>query len=280
MRYRFIFGAHHRCKARKVLFALTISVVVASMLGPPVLAAAISEGYHAKTEVVAGTLVSLGEAKDDVQPASLDNSEKLLGVVVSGETSTLAVSHKKDNIQVATGGTAVALVTDVNGPIRRGDQIAPSPIAGVGMKATDPGKIMGTAQADFDGTRAIKLAELTNKSGNKQTVAVGAVPVSIQVAPFNTPVKTAVPTFLQQFADTVAGKPVALIKLLIVGSVVVGAILLVTVLLFSAVRGAIISIGRNPLAQKSIYRGMLQVMVTSVVIMGIAVTGAYAILTY
>lgn len=256
---------------------LALGVVLTARV--PAFAAAISQGYRSSESLVGGTLVAVNASNNQVTASDATNSDGLLGVVVSGQDSVLTIKKASDTLQVATSGTSEVYVSDANGPIVAGDHIAPSPIKGVGMKASANGRVLGIAQADFDGTKAIKTTSLTTKNGRKQVVAVGAVPVAIQVGQY-TAAANAVPSFLQQFANAAAGKQVPLGRLVLVGVVMMASIILVTIILFSAVRGAIVSLGRNPLAQSSIYRGMFQAMGVSVVIMGIAVTGAYAILSY
>jgi hypothetical protein len=51
------------------------------------------------------------------------------------------------------------------------------------------------------------------------------------------------------------------------------------VLLFSAVRNTMISIGRNPLARNSIYRSLWQVIAASLVMFMAAMGSAYLVLT-
>jgi hypothetical protein len=223
-------------------------------------------------------LVAINPGTNQVTAASSNNSNGLLGVVVGSNAATLAVTNTTNEIQVATTGTANLFVNNLNGPINVGDQIAPSPIEGVGMKATVTGKVVGVAQQAFDGKSPIKTVAVKAKSGGSQTATVGVIPVVVQVVYYTVPVKTAVPAFLQQFADTVAGKPVALIRLVIGGLILMAALGVAATLLFSAIRGSIIAIGRNPLARSSIYGVMFQAASVSAVILVVAVTMVYMVL--
>jgi hypothetical protein len=76
----------------------------------------------------------------------------------------------------------------------------------------------------------------------------------------------------------VAGKPVdptrvyvALI-VLVAGSLVAGGIL------YSGVRGGLISIGRNPMAKKYIVSGMIRVVVSGLIVFILSVFGVYLLL--
>lgn len=259
-----------------VVFGL-VAIMVA--FSPSVMSAAISQGYRADGPLEAGTLVSIQPSTNAVAAADITNSDGLLGVVVQDNSATLAINSKGDSLQVATNGSAQVFVTDIEGPIKRGDQIAPSPIKGVGMKATQNGKVLGVVQGDFDGSKSLKTTTLTTKNGQRVEAHIGTVPVAVQVTYYTVENKSVVPSFLQQFANSVAGKDVSLARLVIIGVILLAAMMLVTILLFSAVRGAIVSLGRNPLAKSSIYRGMSQVLAVSVVILGIALTSVYVILS-
>ena len=250
------------------------------LFGAPVLAA-ISQGYTAKEKLSPGALVSIESSKNSVTAADTTNSNGLLGVVVDDGKSVLEINSRQELVQVATSGSASLFVSDLNGEIKAGDQIAPSPIKGVGMKASENGKVVGVAQGEFkSGSKSLESTTVTTKEGEKKTARIGSIPVNVQVVYYTVPPKTAVPTFLQQFADSVAGKPVPAAKLILVAAILFVALSVVALLLFSAVRGALISIGRNPLAQKSIYKGMFQVISASLVIMVVAVAGSYLVLNY
>ncbi|MDQ3065349.1 MAG: hypothetical protein M3Q36_03720, partial [bacterium] len=49
-------------------------------------------------------------------------------------------------------------------------------------------------------------------------------------------------------------------------------------ILISGIRSSMISIGRNPLSKKSILRGLLQVIITSLIILIISVSAVYLLL--
>jgi RNase P/RNase MRP subunit p29 len=249
-------------------------------LNPSAMSAAISQGYQAPAVLPAGTLVSIDSDTNKVAAASTNNSNGLLGVVVGANAATLAITNASNELQVATTGTANLFISNLNGPVGVGDQIAPSAIEGVGMKASADGKVVGTAQKAFNGKQPLKTITIKTVSGGTKTVAIGVIPVVVQVIYYTVPVKAAVPFFLQQFADSVAGKPVAVARLALVGIILIAALLIVAILLFSAVRGSIVSIGRNPLARRSIYRSLFQATAASMAILAVAVGGAYVVLLY
>lgn len=256
----------------------TLMLMVA--ITPGVVAAAISQGYRSNEPLTAGTLVSSDKNDQSglVIPANIDNADNLMGVVVSEQDATLSVTNPSDSLQVATNGSTQALVTDIGGEIKAGDSITASPVSGIGMKANDNVKIVGVAQADakFNG----KTTKVKNKTGGEETINVGTVPVIIQVS-FYVPEtkKSPVPEALQLFVDSIAGKQVALERLVASAAIVLAAVITIAILLYSAIHNSMISIGRNPLAQGSIYRGLWQVIITSLIIFIVALASAYFVLT-
>jgi hypothetical protein len=56
------------------------------------------------------------------------------------------------------------------------------------------------------------------------------------------------------------------------------ALISITVLLYGAVRNSIIAIGRNPLSRSSVLKGLLQVGLISVIILGAAGGAMYLVI--
>src|SRR6185312_11299396 len=110
----------------------------------------ISQGYKPDGQLAPGAMVSLKAEQDTVTAADTSNTNQLFGVVVGTNSTPLAVNNVATAVQVATNGEAQVFVSDLNGPIKSGDQIAPSAIRGVGQKVSASGKIIGIAQRDFD----------------------------------------------------------------------------------------------------------------------------------
>jgi hypothetical protein len=255
-------------------------VCVFIMAAPAALSAAIAQGYLTSGDVPPGTLVEIqGDKSDTVIAADADHRDSLLGVAVVTNDATLALNATNGRTQVASSGSVSAFVSDINGPIKAGDKITASPLSGVGMKATDAGKIVGEAAADFD-TSTAQTVSAKLKSGKSQSVHVGSIPLVIQVI-YYVPAasKGIVPVFLQQISNAIAGHEVSTLRILISVGIVLLGIVTVAIILFSAVRNSMISIGRNPLAQSDIYRSLLQVLLASTGILAVTVGISYLILS-
>lgn len=269
---------HNRAIGRYLACGLAVLTIVIA-LAPAVTAAAISQGYRADTTLDAGTLVSIQEGeKGKAVPADTTNSSGLLGIVIGNNEASLAVSSPGDLFQVATSGQAEMFVSDLNGEIKPGDVVAPSPIKGVGMRATEAGKVVGVAQGEAK--YGSKTVDVKSSDGTTKTAKLGSAIITLQVSYYVPPVqKTYVPQFLQLFANQIAGKQVSLLRIVLSAIIVFAALVAAGVLLFTAVRSTMVSIGRNPLARSSIYRGLWQVVIASLIIVVLSMGAAYLVLT-
>ncbi len=267
---------------RQVWGRIYSGLVVAVMCLVPwhAMAAAISHGYQGDSNLVAGSLVA--QSKDDknrVVAANNERSDSLIGVVVSEHSSALEIANAKDEIQVASSGKTIALVSDLSGPIKAGDLIAASPIEGVGMKAVTEGKCIGVAQADAS-EKGTKTTTITSKDGSKRTVQISLIPVVLEVAYFVPPTENIpYPQFMQKIADTLAGKPVSIIRVIIASGLLLVALGLVGFIIFSGIRSGLTAVGRNPLAKDHILRALVRILATGLVILLVAGGASYLVIS-
>lgn len=216
----------------------------------------ISQGYQVEASVPVGSLVSLTtDTSDTVEAATIDNSSRLLGVVVTGGSSMLSLGSGADSeVQVATGGSARVLVSDINGEVKQGDQITASPITGVGMRATGNTKVVGVAQASMT-----KTAEEEIDHDGKRTVSLGNVPVVVNVSyHYENPEKTIIPAAIQNVANAMAGRQVEPLPIIVSAALFIIMLIVVMSIVFAMIRSSIISVGRNPLAQSAVWRNVIQ----------------------
>lgn len=241
----------------------------------------ISQGYYTQDKLSLGSIVSLKkDTSDQVTASTNQTSDGMLGIVINNGNSLLTLTSGKGNqIQVATSGTAQVLVSDINGSISEGDHITASPIAGVGMKATDNSKIIGIAQAGLSDGQSSEVS-YTNKSGQKNSVKIGQVPVIINVSFFyKQPNKTLIPAAIQNVANAFAGKNVSTLPILISLGIFVITLIVVVSIVYSMIHSSIISVGRNPMSQTAIYRGIVQLSTLVVAIIGACLVSIYMVLT-
>lgn len=266
-----------------VVFAIALSVLSINSATVLAIRSSASEGYTAKGDVRNGSLVSLFAGQSQaVEMSSPDNRHALVGVAIKPEQSLVAITDGANRVQVVTNGLATAQVSTANGAINAGDYLSISPISGVAMKATSPGKVIGVAQQDFDvnpgaGKDAV---ELTDDQGAKRSVLVGTLVVKVEVADWapagqpNSPMLNNLRTFL----GNAVGKPVSNIQALLAVGVILVAALAAGTIMYSAVSSSIKSIGRNPLSKGIIRRSLFLMLGLSAIVIVGAASAVYLIL--
>ena len=245
----------------------------------PVYAAALSQGYKASQTIAVGALVGLDPSSTDtVQASNTDLVGELFGVVTSSNSSLLAVTGTGTTVQVVTSGTTTALVSNINGDIKKGDAITASPINGVGMKATAAGRIIGLAQDDFSASSSGATSETINtKSGQKQT-SIGGIAVAVSLGEY-TPknANSVIPQSVQNLASFLAGRQVSTVRIITAVVLLLIGIVFVVIILNSAVRSSMESIGRNPLAKSAVSSGLFKVLVLTLTILLVTLASVYLV---
>jgi hypothetical protein len=242
--------------------------------------AAISQGFQTnEPDISPGAVVSLEvENQGRVQLANTSRVDKLVGVV--GDRPLIALSNSTSETQVVTSGITQALVSNINGEVKAGDKITASPINGVGMKATTSTQVVGTSQEDF-GNIQTKEFSITDRDGKSQVVRSGLLPIQVNVTYYIPPEDkqaSFLPPFLRQIANSIAGKEVPVLRVLVSLLVLLLGFVSTGVILYSSVQSSIISIGRNPLSEGAIHKSLLQVGGTSIGILLVMVITIYLIL--
>lgn len=243
-------------------------------------ASSISQGFQTTdTNIVEGALVSLKPGTPNaVELSSSTRVDQLIGIV--GDRPLIELSNGENSVQVVTSGVTLALVSDINGEVKTGDKITASPIEGVGMKATQSGIIAGTAQADL-GSVDTSGRTVTDKSGAKQAVKIGLIPLQVDTVFFAgaSTGSTFVPSAIQDLANSIAGREVSAVRVMVAALLLILLLVSVVVLLYSSVKSSIISIGRNPLSENAVHKSLFQVGLTIVGLLAFTVILVYLILT-
>jgi hypothetical protein len=250
------------------LFLLPMQVIAAG---------AISDGFQSSVSNIApGTVLSLDPALGLAKPANISDTTDLLGI--AGGKSLLELSNNRKDIQVVVSGLTQALVSNINGPINTGDQITASPLTGIGMKATNSTEVVGTAQASLTSVSTV-TQKVTERNGKTDTVKVGLVPLDVNVSYYSAPQNASfLPPFLQSLANSVTGQRVSPLRVLVSSLTLLLGFLTVGVMLYSSIRSSITAIGRNPLAQSSLRKGLIDILVTAVGVLAIMLVAIYTIL--
>ncbi len=270
-------------------FALAIGIAITSIFSVSAAeqGAGVSvQSYSADKPIDNGAIVQLADSENNkVKLAVQSQLQNMFGVAVDRNTLpvTLTSDGIKNEVFVAVSGTYNVLVSDQAGAIAVGDYVTLSSINGVAMKAgTKEKTVFGRAAKAFDGA-GVTLAtkELEDTANNKKmTVKLGSIPVSIDIKknPNDESTKTQLPEFLERIGKAIAQKEVSPIRMYI--SLAITAVSLITAIavLYAGVRNAIISIGRNPMSKKSIFRALLEVILTSILVLVIGLSAVYLLL--
>ena len=249
-------------------FAVLLTLAILSPVPALALSTYIAESYTSEEALFMSLIVSLKEnASDSVVVINTGNVDTMIGVVIDRSDASISVSNGKDKqVQVAKNGTLQVLVSDINGTVEQGDYVTGSPINGVGMRATGSTKVIGIAQNSLTNGVAQKIK---GSDGVEQNVKVGTVTILVSVSGYIEKSENSfIPRPVQEIANTLAGRTVSALPILLSLGVFLVTLIVVTIIIYSMVRNGIISVGRNPLSSSAIYRNVIQL---SVLVLGILV---------
>lgn len=245
-----------------------------------------SQGYASDTVLQIGTIVQLDD-KDatKVMPATQADFGHMYGVTVDPHLLAVTVSNAalKNEVYVATSGTFNVLVSDQNGPINIGDYVTVSAVDGTAMKAdTSQTAVFGRAAGNFtgksDGIGSVTLKDTAGQTSKNVTLGIIPVAIDIRANPNQKSTKAEVPKILQRIGEAIAEKPIGPFRIYLSIAIMAITIIASIVILYSGVRNSLISIGRNPLSKKLIFRGLLEIVLTSIIILIIGLFAVYLLL--
>ncbi len=254
-------------------------------------AQSVSKSYVADNGTQAGMIVQLTGSDDKkdvgrVRPATQSKLQAIHGIVVLPNDAPLSLSEATNERQVfvATSGSYTVLVSDQNGPIHKDDFITVSSIDGVGMQANPlPNVVVGKALNTFDGKSQADVKSetvVTDSNGKKRTVKFGYVTANVNVTRNPLVQNTApnLPGFLQKAAEGIADKQVNPVRVYISIVVMLVTTIIVIVVLSTGIRASLTALGRNPLARKSIFRNLIQIVLIGLMILIVGLFGVYLLL--
>lgn len=283
-------GVKQTVKLSRVILGIVGAVITTVAVSSAAFAASYGGGsvqaYSADTPLDKGTIVLLtGDNSDRVKIATQSEMQNMFGVTVDRNQLPLTITNEglQNETYVAVSGTYHVLVSTQSGSIAAGDYVTLSSIDGVAMKAgTEKTTVFGRATASFDG-KGIKLGTTTLKDdkGNlSKTVILGSVPVTIDIRsnPNEKSTTTKVPEVLQRIGQAIAEKEVSPIRIYLSMAITTVSIIAAIAILYSGVRNGLISIGRNPMSKKSIFRALFEIILTSLLILIIGLFAVYLLL--
>ncbi len=273
----------HTFKYKKFI-SFSIALVGIFLTSSAVFAQTLSHGYGTDVALQKGMIVGL--KKDDprkVEPINYDQMDRVHGVVIGANDSAVLIGSENEKVYVATTGRFPILVSDQNGDINIGDYITVSALSGIGMKSNDAAPIIvGKATDKFsskDNNAIVGTAKIKDSTGKERQIKIARIGIDVGIG--RNPLQKTdnnLPEALKRASELIAGKPVSPIRVYI-SLVLLGiASAIAAMLVFSAVRSALIAIGRNPLSKKSIIKGMFQVVIIALMVFISGIFGVYLLL--
>ncbi len=275
-----------RTKQRRLYWA----GIIAGFIAPALMAAtaagqAVSQSYGVTGTVQKGMIVMLDPKNSQkVKALSNANDASMLGVIVAANDTAISLGGDSTTYQVfvAASGKYDALVSNQNGAIKAGDIISISALNGIGMKANgDQSVALGKALTGFDGSNNVSGTATLKTSNGTKNVSIGYVQIDINIShnPLAASVSgLSIPSFLRRSGESIAGKPVSAARLYVSLGVLVLTLFMAASLLYGGVRSSLVSLGRNPLARKSILRGLVQVVLMGLIVFVIGLVAIYLLL--
>jgi F0F1-type ATP synthase membrane subunit c/vacuolar-type H+-ATPase subunit K len=217
----------------------------------------------AEKNVKDGSLLSASEKGAVLSTIPYDGH--VVGVVSRDAAIILSTKATENGVPTISVGTVYVLVSARDGEIKKGDQITTSTIAGVAVKATKDGYVVGTA-----------LEEASSKDPkNPDKIAV-----DLDLHYFNSK-----PTFPGSLSDIfkiallpTKDSPTALFKYIVAAFVVISSFVLGFMSFGRTAAKGVEALGRNPAASKIIHLGIILNVSIVVVIVLSGLTVAFLIL--
>jgi hypothetical protein len=277
-------------KAPQIILGLATIGIIAAIVTVPAWAASYGGGsvqsYASDTPLDTGTIVQLtGKDSNRVKISTQSQLANMFGVTV--DRNQLAVTLSNSDLQnetfVAVSGTYNVLVSTQGGAITAGDYVTLSSVNGVAMKAsTEEKTVFGRAAGSFnDKSVSLGTTTLKDTSGKTtKTVTLGSIPVTIDIKrnPNEKSTKTKLPEVLERVGQAIAEKEVSPIRMYLSLGITAISLIAAIAVLYSGIRNGMISIGRNPMSKKSIFRALFEVILTSLVILTIGLFAVYLLL--
>lgn len=226
----------------------------------------ISHSYHSNSFIQNGSIVSLDSKQSNyVDSSNTNNGSNVIGVVVATNSSLIALDPSKSTDQVAVSGSVNALVSNLNGDINIGDQIAVSPFNGIGMKGISGSRIVGLAQSTLNSSTNGKTSEdVTDNNGHKRQISVGYIRIIVAPGIYNSGNQNTLDS-LQKFAQQISGHSVSSLRIALSLLVAFLAFISLAVLIFASINGSIVAMGRNPLAKNNIFKTLISVLIMAII---------------
>ncbi len=278
-------------KSSRIIINLALILATVATVALPVAAETSTYGggsvssYAAENPIDNGTIVVLtGKDSNEVKVATQKDVDNMFGVTVDRSQLPLTVTNEsiKNETFVAVSGTYNVLVTNQAGSIASGDYLTLSSINGTAMRVGEEEvTVFGRANGSFnDSSVTLGTTTLKDSSGGEKTVKIGSIPVTIDIKtnPNHKSTDVNAPDFLKRIGEAVADKEVSPVRIYLGVGIAVVSLIAAIVVVYAGVRNSVISIGRNPMSKKSIFRALLEVILTALLIVIVGLFAVYLLL--
>jgi hypothetical protein len=272
-------------KLRLVFGILLGGICLVGFSLPRASAQTVAQGYTAAAPLQVGEIVQLvpGSA-NKVKALTQSSASKAFGVVINPNTSALSLSQANlsSQVYVESSGNYPVLVNNENGPIYSGDFITISTVSGIGDKAlSTDSTVVGKATTNFLGSGdSIGQVTVKNSSGKNTILQIGTITVNINVTGNPADNSSILPSFIQKLGKDLTNKPVSTIRSYLSLLILVASLVIAGSILYAGIRSSITAVGRNPLSKNPVMRSMLQVILTSFIVVILGVFAVYLLLKY
>ncbi len=226
-------------------------------------AAPITYEFTAEEPLIPGNIVSVNTKANTAFKAKPDNIHLMYGVVAGDGNIVFTSQETADKVAVANSGILPVLASTASGNIEVGDPVTVKSIAGIGEKAAESGRIIGIAVDELKPDSENVQATTVEINGEMKEVHIGAINIRVGASdytPNTTPINQGDArnrNTLEKLADNVTGKVVRPIGIVVAGLILMIGAFTAIFLITSTSYSSMISIGRNPLAEKKVVKSLI-----------------------
>lgn len=271
-------------------FISAIALVVASAIalsvsGTITNAATITHEFTPEEDLVTGNIVSVDTDSKTVFKTTADNINLMYGVVANkgsiAFSDTRSGEETSGSMAVANSGIMPVLVSTMNGDIKEGDPITVKSLSGVGEKASTSGRIIGVALTGLNTETKDARQTTVEYKGEQKQVYIGTVSVKVgasDYAPPTSPINQSDSqnrNMLEKIADNLVGKVVKPLGIIVAGLILLSGAFASIFMITSSSYSSMISIGRNPLAEKKVIKSLVGLVFLAIGIFGVSIGLSY-----
>ncbi len=260
-----------------------LTMVATALAGQVVYAGGVAEGYYTDdSELKPGMVVSLSLNSNANRPlverATYEATDKVIGVAVNADDSVATFASGDHQVYIIASGEAMVYVSDINGEVKKGDNLTLSPLKGMLMKADHNTERFGTANQDFSAEDA-ETQTIQTDIGEKQA-KVAKMSIIITTSLVGSAKRTPVNTWIKQLGRDLAGRDIG--ELRIATALIIVAITIVCegAILYASISSGLKAIGRNPLAKSVISSELARVFALAVFVLLVGLGASYSVLKF